>query len=89
MAVRPNRQGRVWTVSPAMEAGEDRLIRGTYWARSVEVTEKVTVTEREKLNGETETCETRHEVTTAEIIIETRQVMGDEVTELADTGDRG
>ena len=56
-------------------AGEDKLIRGTCWARSVEVTEKVTVTEREKLNGVTETC-TRH--------IETREVMN-EVTELAET----
>ena len=34
---------------------------------------------------ETETCKTRHEVETAEIIVETREVMGDEVTELAKT----
>ena len=53
----------------------------------MKVTERVT--ESEKLNGETEKCKTRQEVTTAEIIIETRQVMGDDVTELADTGDRG
>ena len=62
-------------VGPAMEAGGDKLIRETCWARSVEVTEKVTVNEREKLNGVTET-RTRH--------IETREVMN-EVTELAET----
>ena len=63
-------------VGPAMEAGEDKLIRETCRTRHVEVTttEKVTVTEREKLK----------EVTTAEIIIETREVMN-EVTELAET----
>ena len=38
----------------------------------MKVTERVT--EREKLNGETETCETRHEVTMAELIIETREM---------------
>ena len=46
-----------------METGEDKLIRETCWTRLV-TTEKVTVTEREKLNGVTETC-TRHEVTKA------------------------
>ena len=35
-------------VRPAMEAGEDRIIRETCWARSVKVTE------REKLNGVTD-----------------------------------
>ena len=43
--------------------------------RSVKVTEKVTVTEREKLNGVTETC-TRH--------IETREIMN-AVTEIIET----
>ena len=49
-----------------MEAGEDRVIRETCWARSVRVTEEATatVTEREKLIGVTETCtrEIRHKV---------------------------
>ena len=56
-----------------MEAGEDRVIRETYWARVV--TEKVTetVTQREKLKGVTETCmsETRREVTE---LTETREM---------------
>jgi len=57
-------------------AGEDKIIRETCWASSVRVTEEVTVTVREKLNGVTETCETRHEVTTTERIkcIETREM---------------
>ena len=76
-------RGSVDCVGPAMETGEDKVIRETCWARVV--TEEVRVTEREKLNGETETCETRHEVTTAELVIETREVMGDEVIELAET----
>ena len=44
-------------------AGEDRVIRETCWARSVNVTE--TVTQGKKLIGVTETCtsETRREVT--------------------------
>ena len=56
-----------------MEAGEDSLIRGTCWASSVRVTEKVTVTQRGKLNGVTETCtrEIREEVTE---ITETREM---------------
>ena len=36
-------------VRPAVAAGEDRVIRETCWARSVEVTE--TVTQGEKLIG--------------------------------------
>jgi len=76
-------RGSATAVRPALEAGEDRLIRETCRTRLVKVTERVT--EREKLNGETETCETRHEVTTAELVIETREVMGDEVIELAET----
>ena len=53
--------GSATAVRPAVEAGEDRVIRGTCRTRSV----KVTVTQGEKLNGVTETC-TRH--------IETREI---------------
>ena len=54
-------------------AGEDRVIRETSWSRSVEVMEKVTVTQRGKLTGVTETCtrETRCEVTE---LTETREI---------------
>ena len=47
------------------------MIRETCWARRVKVTE--TVTQREKLNGVTETCtsETRREVTE---LTETREI---------------
>ena len=57
--------GSATAVKPAVAAGEDRVIRETCWARRVEVTKTVTVTEREKLMGVTETCtsETRREVT--------------------------
>ena len=51
-------RGSVNCVGPAMEAGEDKIRRETCWTRLV-TTEKVTVTEREKLNGVTETW-TRH-----------------------------
>ena len=44
------------------------------------------MTEREKLNGETKTCETRHEVTTTEIIVETREVKGEELAETREMG---
>ena len=56
-----------------MAAGEDRVIRETCWARRVEVTETVTVTERGKLIGVTETCtiETRRKVTE---LTETREI---------------
>ena len=56
-------RGSVDCVGPA---GEDKTIRGTCRMRHVEVTttETLTVTEREKLNGETDMCKTRHEVTT-------------------------
>uniref|UniRef100_A0A8C4NH12 Uncharacterized protein n=1 Tax=Eptatretus burgeri TaxID=7764 RepID=A0A8C4NH12_EPTBU len=62
--------GSATAVRPAMEAGEDKIIRETHWARLVQVT----VTEREKVNGETETC-IRH-VKTQELkeIIETREI---------------
>ena len=64
-------RGSATAVRPAVEAGEDRVIRETCWARRVEVTE--TVTQREKLNGVTETCtsETRREVTE---LTETREI---------------
>jgi len=68
-------RGSATAVTPAMEAGEDKVIRETCWARSVKVTEKVTVTAREKLNGVTETC-TRH--------IEAREI-SEEVTEIIET----
>ena len=59
--------GSATAVRPAVEAGEDSLIRETCWASSVRVTEKVTetVTQREKVSGVTETCtsETRRQVT--------------------------
>ena len=44
--------GSATAVRPAVEAGEEKLIWGTCWARSVRVTERatVTVTEREKTN---------------------------------------
>ena len=67
--------GSATAVRPAREAGEDRVIRETCWARSVRVTERatVTVTEREKLIGVMETC-------TREIIEET------EITETWEMG---
>ena len=54
------RGGSATAVRSAVEAGEDRVIRETCWARVV--TEMVT--ERGKLIGVTETCtrEIRHEV---------------------------
>ena len=50
--------GSATAVRPAREAGEDRVIWETCRTRSVRVTEKVTVTvtERGKLIGVTETC---------------------------------
>ena len=65
--------GSATAVRPPVAAGEDRVIRETCWARRVEVTETVTVTEREKLMGVTETCtsETRREVTE---LTETREI---------------
>ena len=84
-------RGSVDCVGPAVETGEDKIRRETCWGRLVKVTEKVTVTEREKLNGETETCKTRHEVTTAEIITETREIeeTEDEVEEIKDEHTHG
>ena len=54
------------------------MIRETCWARSVKVTEEVTVTERGKLNGVTETCtrETREETERIKCI-ETREIEGE------------
>ena len=71
-------KGSATAVRPAVGAGEDSLIRGTCRTRSVRMTEKVTVTQRGKLNGVTETCETGHEVTTERIkCIETREIEGE------------
>ena len=42
-------KGSATAVRPAMEAGEDKVIRETCWARVV--TEEVTVTKRERLDG--------------------------------------
>ena len=69
-------EGGATAVRPAMEACEDSLIRGTCWASSVRVTERatVTVTEREKLIGVTETCTREIIEETAELIIETREM---------------
>jgi len=73
-------KGSVDCVGPRMETGEVTIIRKTCWARLVKVTEKVTVTEREKLNGVTETC-TRHVETreTQELkeITETQEIEGE------------
>ena len=63
-------RGSVDCVGPA---GEDKVIRETCWARVV--TEEVTVTQREKVKGVTETCETRHVETTERIkCTETREI---------------
>ena len=61
-------------VGPAVETGEDKIIRETCWTRLVTV-EKVTITEREKVNGVTEMCMRR---------VETREIMN-EVTEITET----
>ena len=73
-------RGSVDCVGPA---GEDKLIRETCWARVVIEKATVTVTQREKLNGVTETC-TRHvetrEITNAVTEIkctETREIEGE------------
>ena len=56
--------GSATAVGPAVEAGEDRVIRETCSARVMTKKVTVTVTERGKLIGVTETCtrEIRHEV---------------------------
>ena len=67
--------GSATAVRPAVAAGEDSSIRETCWASSVRVTEEVTVTMREKLNGVTETC--TREITNAVTEIkctETREI---------------
>ena len=68
---RPSWGGSATAVRPAVEAGEDRVIRETCWARRVKVTE--TVTKGGKLIGVTESCtsETRREVTE---LTETREI---------------
>ena len=64
--------GSATAVRPAVEAGEDRVIRETCWARVV--TEKVTetVTQGGTLNGVTETC--TREIREETEIIETREM---------------
>jgi len=71
-------RGSATAVGPAMKAGEAEIIRETCWARVV--TEEVTVTQREKVNGVTETCTARHVETTE---TETREIEG-EVKETKD-----
>ena len=72
-------RGSATAVRPAMET--DQIIWETCWARVV--TEQVTVTEREKLNGMTETCTRRvetREITNAVTEIkctETREIEGE------------
>ena len=71
-------RGSATAVRPTVEAGEEKVIQETCWARVV--TEKVTerVTQREKLNGVTEMCETRHVETTERIkCTETREIEGE------------
>uniref|UniRef100_A0A8C4PX57 Uncharacterized protein n=1 Tax=Eptatretus burgeri TaxID=7764 RepID=A0A8C4PX57_EPTBU len=81
--------GSATVVRPTVKAGEGKMIRGTCWARSVEVTEEVTVTEREELNGVAEVCGMRNEVTTKEIkIVETREITREE-TEIIETREMG
>ena len=76
-----NELGRSATaVRPAVEAGEDKIIRETCWASSVRVTEEVTVTQREKVNGVTETCTRR--VETREIREEETEVKCTETREI-------
>ena len=44
-------RGSATAVRPAVGAGEEKVIRETCWAGNVRVTETVTVTQGEKLNG--------------------------------------
>ena len=53
-------RGSATAVRPVVEAGEEKLIRGTCWASIVRVTEEVTVTQREGGDGVTETCRAGH-----------------------------
>ena len=75
-------------VSPAKEAGEDELLRETCRTRHVEVTttETLTVTQREKLNGVTETC-TRH-IEMREIIKKTTEIKTPETREMEKVEER-
>ena len=71
--------GSATAVRPAVKAGTDQIIRETCWGRLVKVTEEVTVTQREKVNGVTETCTRR---------IETREITREE-TEITETREMG
>ena len=73
-------RGSVDCVGPAVE---DKVIRETCKTRLVQVTEKVTVTEREKLNGMTETC-IRH-VKTKEIDLTATRSETQEIKEITET----
>ena len=67
-------------VGSTVETGEDKIRQETCWGRLVKVTERVTETERETLNGVTETC-TRHvktmETQELKVITETREIEGE------------
>ena len=69
-------------VGPAVE---DKIIRETCWTKLV-TAERVTVTEREKLNGVTETC-TRH-IVTREIIKKTTEIKTPETREIEKVEER-
>ena len=56
-----------------MGAGEDQIIRETCWARVLTERATVTVTQRKKLIGVTETC-TREIIREETEIIETREM---------------
>ena len=64
-------KGSATAVRPAVEAGVEKLIRETWRTRLV----RVTVTQREKVNGVTETCTARHVETTE--TTETREIEGE------------
>jgi len=53
-------RGSATAVRPARKAGEDKTIRETCRTRLVKVTERVTVTQREGVDGVTETCTAGH-----------------------------
>ena len=78
--------GSATAVRPAVKVGTKKIIRETCWWRLVEMTEKVTVTKREKLKGVTETC-TRH-VETREIIKKTTEIKTPETREMETVEER-
>ena len=78
--------GSATAVRPTIKKGEDTIIRETCWTRLATV-EKVTVTEREKSNGVTETCTARH-VETREIIKKTTEIKTPETREIGKIEER-